>query len=118
MNKICTDIEQSKKLIEMGIDINTADLTVVDLPIQNGDRFKFISSKLPNDTFSSITDGKSEKIPVWSLSALLELIPNYVINKSDDKIYANLYYDSKSSYDNLVDAAFEMILKLHERNLL
>jgi hypothetical protein len=76
MNKICTDIEQSKKLIELGIDINTADLTVVDLPIQNGDRFKFISSKLPNDTFSSITDGKSEKIPVWSLSALLNLLPS------------------------------------------
>lgn len=25
MNKICTSIEQSKKLIELGIDINTAD---------------------------------------------------------------------------------------------
>ena len=26
MNKICTDIEQSKKLIELGIDMNTADM--------------------------------------------------------------------------------------------
>jgi len=26
MNKICTSIEQSKKLIELGIDINTADM--------------------------------------------------------------------------------------------
>lgn len=26
MNKICTSIEQSKKLIELGIDVNTADM--------------------------------------------------------------------------------------------
>lgn len=26
MNKICTNIEQSKKLIELGIDVNTADM--------------------------------------------------------------------------------------------
>lgn len=26
MNKICTSIEQSRKLIELGIDINTADM--------------------------------------------------------------------------------------------
>lgn len=26
MNKICTNLEQSKKLIELGIDVNTADM--------------------------------------------------------------------------------------------
>ena len=26
MNKICTSLEQSKKLIELGIDVNTADM--------------------------------------------------------------------------------------------
>ena len=26
MNKICTSVEQSKKLIELGIDIKTADM--------------------------------------------------------------------------------------------
>ena len=26
MNKICTSINQSKKLIELGVDINTADM--------------------------------------------------------------------------------------------
>lgn len=26
MNKICTSFKQSKKLIELGIDINTADM--------------------------------------------------------------------------------------------
>ena len=26
MNKICTTIEQSQKLIELGVDVNTADM--------------------------------------------------------------------------------------------
>jgi hypothetical protein len=26
MNKICTSVEQSKKLIKLGIDINTSDM--------------------------------------------------------------------------------------------
>ena len=79
MTKICTTIEQCKKLLDLGIDINTADLTDTNLPLQDGSRFDFICCKLPNDTFPSITDGKSEKIPAWSLSALLGLMP------TDDK---------------------------------
>ena len=98
MTKICTTIEQSKKLIELGIDVNTADMWY--LPIKD-------SHKLV--TTPSLTRGI---IPAWSLSALLELIPNYVINKSDGKI--NLYYGLKVSHDNLVDAAFVMICCLKE----
>jgi len=30
MNKICTSIDQSKKLIELGIDVNTADMCYLD----------------------------------------------------------------------------------------
>lgn len=29
MSKICTSLEQSKKLIELGIDVNTADMYMV-----------------------------------------------------------------------------------------
>ena len=29
MNKICTSIEQSKKLLELGIDVNTADMDYI-----------------------------------------------------------------------------------------
>ena len=82
-SKICTSIDQSKKLIELGIDINTADLTVTNYPLQDGSRFDFICCKLPNDTFPSITDGKSEKIPVWSLTALLELLPSKFTEKGE-----------------------------------
>ena len=75
-SKICTTIDQCKKLLNLGIDINTADLTVTNLPLQDGSRFDFICCKLPNDTFPSITNGKSEKIPAWSLTALMNLLPS------------------------------------------
>lgn len=146
MNKICTSIEQTKKLIGIGIDVNTADLTVIDLPIQNGDRFKFINNKLPGDIFPSITDGKSEKIPAWSLSALLGLMPKSIkgITTSDEEAgwpqyfyYPRLLLTDKEMWqciykeyngagaskcwtigESPIDACVEMILKLHELNLL
>lgn len=118
MNKVCTSIEQTKKLIDLGIDINTADLTVLDLPVQDGDRFKFISSKLPNDTFPSITDGKSERIPAWSLTALLGLIPKFSLEKdvSGNEGYQLHYNYNTVYYDDPIDAAFDMICWLKEHN--
>ena len=135
MTKICTDIEQSKKLIELGIDVNTADLTVTNYPLQDGSRFDFICCKLPNDIFPSITDGKSEKIPAWSLSALLGLIPPYLgeldegIDFSFGKAIHSKWYSAyylqylqdgdviaikTVTGDTAVDAAFEMVVWLKE----
>lgn len=128
MNKVCTYVEQTKKLIELGIDINTADLTIIDLPIQGGDRFKFISSRLPNDTFPSITDGKSEKVPAWSLSALLGLMPTddkkdeYYVDIESHSDYHIISYrncwdgciHSEYSKESLLDAVFKMVCWLLE----
>ena len=61
MNKICTDLEQSKKLIELGIDVNTADMCrSTDIP------------DLPTLLAYPIWE---YNIPAWSLSALLDLLP-------------------------------------------
>ena len=56
MNKICTDIYQSKKIIGLGIDVNTTDMRWQNNEFQIGF----------ND------DG----IPAWSLSALLKIAPS------------------------------------------
>lgn len=109
MNKICTSIEQSKKLIELGFDVNTADLTVTNYPLQDGSRFDFICCKLPNDTFPSITDGKSEKIPAWSLSALLYLLNNPQLFNHDDRWNCDGYTCIGYCHDNAVDAVFEVV---------
>lgn len=128
MNRVCTYVEQTKKLIELGIDINTADLTIIDLPIQGGDRFKFISSRLPNDTFPSITDGKSEKVPAWSLSALLGLMPTddkkdeYYVDIESHSDYHIVSYRNcwdgcihlEYSKESLLNAVFEMVCWLLE----
>ena len=131
MSKICTTIEQCKKLLDLGIDINTADLTDTNLPLQDGSRFDFIRCKLPNETFPSITDGKSEKIPAWSLAALLNIIKNkcdyfelvYISNTLEGKAneLKRGYRLSTDIYDvyenNPIDACYEMIIKLNEQTL-
>lgn len=68
-NKICTSIEQSKKLIELGIDVNIADM------YWEYDTFqKFYRLELFEDGFpKTIT---KDDIPAWSLSALLKIIPS------------------------------------------
>ena len=139
MNKICTSIEQSKKLIELGIDVNTADMY-----------YWHGSHRLLR-----VNDGKCEDIdvPAWSLSALLELIPKH-IKQEDSRIYKfhivnddgivikrwncsyiaedyhnraeylsdpNLTYPTNiygGKNENVLDAVFEMIVYLKENKLI
>ena len=65
MSKICTDIEQSKKLLKLGIDPGTADMSyVVGSLIVNP----------PTNYGYNITAAELESkgvIPSWSLSAIL-----------------------------------------------
>lgn len=96
MNKICTDIYQSKKFIDFGIDVNTADMRWQNNEFQIGF----------ND------DG----IPCWSLSALLELIPagNILLRDALSKNYKCINIVDSDLYDNPLDAAFEMVCWLKE----
>lgn len=138
MNKICTSIEQSKKLIELGIDVYTADMFFAmngTLPVV---------SKYIDDGFVTAVDGA---IPCWSLSALMNLLPSefttenkfgkykYEIKirkyKLTDDVdiyqiaYGNYkwYEDGSHSWkdmintgqkEELLDAAFEMVCWLKE----
>ena len=119
MNKICTSLEQSKKLIELGIDIKTADICwSIDIP------------DLPTLLAYPITDCDNweNKIPAWSLSALLELIPDK-ISISNESYYLSftkksvefrgpITWDGQKAksfeMDNTLDAAFEMVCWLKE----
>lgn len=108
-NKICTSLEQSKKLIELGIDIKTADMCwSIDIP------------DLPTLLAYSITDCDNweNKIPTWSLAALLEVLPKGT-NVSTPKPLNALSYccwnqQEEIFADNPVDACVEMIIKLHD----
>lgn len=112
MNKICTDIEQSKKLIELGIDANTADMYWW----YSGKRY-YVES-MDDDDFNKESD-----IPAWSLTSLIKLIPhtahlnidgNYWFEWSDI-INEGIDYTTKE-YDNPIDSVFELVVWLKENN--
>ena len=105
MNKICTSIEQSQKLLELGIDVNTADM------------FWLITGKPRLHVL--VEDEKYSRwdcMPAWSLSALLELIPagNILLRDAFSKNYKCINTVDSDYYDNPLDAAFEMVCWLKE----
>lgn len=122
MNKICTSIEQSKKLAA-GI-----------LPPESADMYWWSSGKryyiesIDDDDFNEKVD-----IRAWSLAALFNVIPKRIkecnvlrIDISEEDF--SIWYDEIGcgvnselpdiTKESAVDACYEMILKLHEQNLL
>ena len=123
MNKTCTDLTQSKKLIELGIDVKTADMYYFKHSLEN------YYSPIPLiGNYSVIHD----QIPCWSLAALIAVLPLetethkqipdgykvYYYVESYMKRMGKEIYLSTERHDNLIDACYEMIIKLHEQNLL
>lgn len=112
--KLCTDIKQSKKLIELGIDIDTADMYWW----YSGKRY-YVES-MDDDDFNKESD-----IPTWSLTALMELMNRNCYNVSLNCHGAewNVKFDDSEKYkdftkDYAVDAAFEMVCWLLENKKL
>lgn len=105
MNKICTSLEQSKKLIELGIDRKSSDMYY-----WCGEDIR-IGGYMAQD--------EELDIPCWSLTALLDVYPMVVGRDMD--MYC-CWQNSKNlhsrHYDNPIDACYEMILKLKENNLI
>ena len=117
MNKICTSIEQSKKLIELGIDRKTSDLYY-----WCGEDLRIGGYKAQDEELD---------IPAWSLAALLNIIPKHigdsVFRMDMGETDINLWFDDLSSRtvdevlpditkENFVDACYEMICWLKENN--
>ena len=101
MNKICTSLEQSKKLIELGIDVNTADMRYGYIaPYDFSDRMYdggYDKVPYPKDFLKKNPDFSENQydgeLPAWSLSALLELMPSYLFEFErgiDLNIYPNI----------------------------
>ena len=113
MTKICTDVEQSNKLIELGIDVNTADMCYHFIEI-NKTPICIRWEKVHDDE-------KDNSIPAWSLTALLKLMPKSTISTPNPfcDIYCcrNIEFNMECYADNPVDAAFEMLVWLKENNL-
>ena len=124
MNKICTSIEQSQKLIELEIDVNTADMYY-----PYSDRVCIGKYALPVEWKIGLPL-LSQEIPAWSLAALLKYL-----SEIKPQVYTSILFPSEGKWilqfaeyghgnvcevscDNPVDACVEMITKLHELKLL
>jgi hypothetical protein len=111
--KSVTDLAQSKKLIELGIDVDTADMWY----LPKGDSYELVTTPSPTRGI----------LPAWSLTALLGVLPEGIIEnyyapnlQKENGKYSIAYGNDEllCIADNPVDACYEMILKLHELNLL
>lgn len=120
--KSYTDIKQSKKLAEI-------------LPLESADMIYlyWINSRIKKEGIDDIPTIRGElpiqkgDIPCWSLAALLNVLPNGSDVVKEETDTENEKYmctvgvrnDIISTFaDNTVDACYEMIIKLHELNLL
>jgi hypothetical protein len=113
--KICTDIEQSRKLAEI-------------LPLESSDGywdFQIDGYKLIADELGYYKN--DSEIPCWSLAALIEIIPWTQVNRMTNscKWEASSWINSNfvseyhvEGFDTPVDACYEMIIKLHEQKFL
>lgn len=113
--KSYTDIKQSKKLAEI-LPIKSADMFWA-----NGERPAVWNNK---DISLDDTD-----IPAWSLAALLNYLKSKnkfpEIKELSDGCFklTTFIWDGKNSIqfsiaDNLIDACYEIILKLHKEKLI
>ena len=123
-----TSLEQSKKLLELGIDPNTADMHII---YQNyGDHGKFEIGLKYSAWDATHIDGY---YPAWSLEALLRCMPTgvdikkhydmdldkvvYVCGKWDyvgAYIFDEIPITNTAMYENPVDAAFELTVWILE----
>ena len=109
--KAYIDVKQSKKLAEI-LPLESADMYYSKHTLDN------YYSPMPNvGKYSAI----HAQIPCWSISALMEIIRNngrYELQIFEDGYYFKANGFMTESYFNLVDACYELILKLHELNIL
>lgn len=144
MNKICTSLEQSKKLLELGIDVKTADMFWDTLFAKKPE------AQVNNHHFIDEYDDE-HRVPAWSLIALFKLLPSEFTTENEfgkykyeikirkykltDNVdlhqigYGNYKWHedgsrswkdmiNSSEKEELIDAAFEMVCWLLENKKL
>ena len=122
MNKICTDILQSKKLVELGIDISTADIHYMyrhwEIDEETVGSQTDASIGFDSDFYCGADNGKTyHYIPAWSLTALMNLLDDKSGLAKDYGLW--FCYDNGKShctkhYETQIDAVFEMVCWLKE----
>ena len=122
--KSYTNIEQSKQLAEI-LPIETADMCYILHSSSDNPDWRF-DNDIPPMVLGkiSINELTVKALPCWSLAALLNILPKIINNESlfiETSAalwhigYRNIYTVRAS---NIIDACYELIVYLHELNLL
>ena len=110
--KSYTDLEQSKKLAEI-------------LPLESADMLYWAGEYITHPYMEG--QHKDEQIPIWSLAALLGVLPKgtrllkstNISSVNDTKYHCDCPKGNIDKwFDNPIDACYKMIIELHEKNLL
>ena len=134
--KSYTDLEQSRKLVGF-LPIESADMEYMFLK-EDGSKASNIPFVKDDEEPEWPSDSAYDFIPCWSLAALLGVLPVMIDYKGslirlrmdkgnvgqddyaiwyddlDNGLSTNIAYEAK----NYIDACYEMIIKLHELNLI
>lgn len=119
--KSYTDIDQSRKLAEI-LPLNSADMTWSKETTITNELEWYITLGLDSGfTYDSFSYRHGYLVPCWSLAALINVLPpiNYLkplLDLEENSIQYGI--DIYVKADNLVDACYEVILKLHELKML
>jgi hypothetical protein len=118
--KSYTDLEQSKKLIEI-LPLESADMkwyfwkSEIDAP-------KLPTFGYSKDAAENYKSTEAVYLPCWSLAALLSVLPNGIVMNKDSQNgryhFSSTYIGTYVTADNPVDACYDVVLKLHEINVL
>lgn len=124
-----TTIAQSKKLVELGLNPDTANMYYFCDPTPAGNVMHPTLIVVEKHLHSRFPEYDKGDIPCWSLGALLELMPKIHEDDNDNGCCPNLSKGWDNSqwhcvyrssihitgwYDNPIDAAFEMVCWLLE----
>lgn len=102
-SQICTTFEQSKRLLELGLNPETADMCFfrsTDEDVENP------YTRLVVDDYMINTLEDDDNIPAWSLHRLIELCPEYINidGYADTSYWIKIYkHDNKIIYENDYD---------------
>lgn len=126
--QICTTKEQSKRLLELGLDADTSDMLIMPLP--NGK--ELIIQKFADESgnlYYKIKGEQWESSPAWSLHRLIAMLPlkieddystesflktegsNIVYKEQDIFIYNS--FEKDNIYDNIIDCIEWLIEDSH-----
>lgn len=118
--QICTTIEQSKRLLELGLKPETSDMLILPLPNSK----ELIVQKYEDESenlYYTIKGEEWESSPAWSLHRLIEMLL-YKVNKSSNdaslleitRIKDNSYHVGYDGYKVVEMPLFDAVIRLIE----